>query len=614
MSRPTAQESVLRSARERADRMLGGVVAAHLVLALALAPVHGTWVSALVWAPLVSAVVLIATRRAPGAASTRQVVGLGFMAYSAIIIHQMHGMIEMHFHIFAALAFLLVYRDWRVPAVAAAAIAVHHLGFHALHEAGVPLYVMNHGGGWGIVFVHAAFVVFETAILVWLSLGMAREAETTDALYIATRRLADGDTAVEVPGDSQVARAFRGVVGMVDALGQEVEGMRAAVDAGSLRGRRSTAAFHGVFERIAGTLEETGRAAIERAQAVEAASAAQASFIEDLRGVVDHLAQRDLTARMRTDWGGPTGPEATRLAQSFNGALDQLAAALREVAQSAAEVSDAATQISAGSESLATVTQRQAQSIEGISGAVRGLAESAGRTEQEARDVAAVTAAARESAEGGATRMDDLLSAMDQMKSASEATARIVRTIDEIAFQTNLLALNAAVEAARAGEAGRGFAVVAEEVRSLAQRSAEAARSTSGLIEEAVQAVSRGEGLTRDVHEDFSRLRERIEAASARMSAIGDRCAEQRDGVGRVGEAIVEVNGGVHQAAASAEESAAASHELTSQAQAQRELSGSFVLVAAEGARRAPRATQPLPASVGRSSASRTRRASVVTE
>lgn len=616
-SSPSDQSALLRAARIRGDRVLGAIVAAHWLLALALAPIHGTWVSALLWAPVVSAVVLLASRRSVGALGSRLVVGLGFMAYSAIIIHQLQGMIEMHFHIFASLAFLLLYRDWRVPAVAAAAIAVHHLGFHALHHAGVPVYVLNHTGGWGIIFVHAAFVVFETGILVWLALVLEAEARETGALLDAARHLGEGRTDVEIPGESDVARGFRSVIATIDAIGHEVESIRAAVAEQRAVARVSAVPFHGVFGAIVGSLEQTGREAVERAQAMQQVSREQGAFIDDLRGVVEQLAERDLSARMRTDWGGALGSDARALAEAFNGALEQLAGALTEVAASAGEVRDAASQVSHGSENLAQATSRQAASMSEVADRVRGLGEIASTNESNARDAERMTTETRENAVASQQRMDDLLRAMGEIKHSSEATARIVKEIDAIAFQTNLLALNAAVEAARAGEAGRGFAVVAEEVRNLAQRASEAARNSSGLIEESVRTVSRTEELTRTVHTGFADIRTRVDAVAQRVTGIGALCVEQREGVSAIGGAIDAVNGGVQDAAASAEESAAAAQELTAQAESQRQLVSSFRLAGAAPVRGpAAGAVRPAPSydPVGRSSASRTRRARVATE
>ena len=125
---------------------------------------HGTWIAALLVGGGVSAGAYLLAQRAPGAFSTRAFIAVGLVGLLArCSSHQAHGLIEMHFHFFGALAFLLVYRDWRVIVIAAGAIAVHHLGFMVLQSAGAPVWVMPHGHlGLGMVLLHAVFVVFES--------------------------------------------------------------------------------------------------------------------------------------------------------------------------------------------------------------------------------------------------------------------------------------------------------------------------------------------------------------------------------------------------------------------------------------------------------------------
>jgi methyl-accepting chemotaxis protein len=186
--------------------------------------------------------------------------------------------------------------------------------------------------------------------------------------------------------------------------------------------------------------------------------------------------------------------------------------------------------------------------------------------------------------------MGRLLEAVAERKGSADATSRIVKTIDEIAFQTNLLALNAAVEAARAGDAGRGFAVVAEEVRALALRSADAARTTQGLIEESVQRTEGGARLAREVSGQLDDIQHRVASMTQVVQRIADASVEQDGAIVTVRATMQSMGALVQDSAANAERSAAAAQELTGQADAQLVLVGSFRVHGAPPAATRPRA------------------------
>jgi methyl-accepting chemotaxis protein len=168
----------------------------------------------------------------------------------------------------------------------------------------------------------------------------------------------------------------------------------------------------------------------------------------------------------------------------------------------------------------------------------------------------------------GRDAMARMTSSISKIKESSDETAKIIKTIDEIAFQTNLLALNAAVEAARAGDAGKGFAVVAEEVRNLAQRSAAAARDTSSLLDGASQNADTGVTVTRDVTEIFEQIMAGVGDVSQLLSEVNTASEDQARGVADINQAIGEIGQITQANAASAQESAAASAELSGQASA----------------------------------------------
>jgi methyl-accepting chemotaxis protein len=186
----------------------------------------------------------------------------------------------------------------------------------------------------------------------------------------------------------------------------------------------------------------------------------------------------------------------------------------------------------------------------------------------------------------GVDSMSRLSDAIGRIKSSSDSTARIIRTIDEIAFQTNLLALNAAVEAARAGDAGRGFAVVAEEVRNLALRSAEAAGNTATLIEQSVKNSESGVALNREVLKNLSDINEQVQRVGSVMAEIAAASEQQNQGVTQVNNVMHQMNTITQQIAANAEESAVGAEELSGQADELKNMLFSFRLSSgAPGAR-----------------------------
>jgi methyl-accepting chemotaxis protein len=178
---------------------------------------------------------------------------------------------------------------------------------------------------------------------------------------------------------------------------------------------------------------------------------------------------------------------------------------------------------------------------------------------------------ARQAGDAGVNDMAEMTKAMSAIKASSDDIAKIIKTIDEIAFQTNILALNAAVEAARAGEAGMGFAVVADEVRSLAQRCAQAAKETAGKIEDAVQKSAHGAAISAKVAKSLEEIVAKARQVDEMAGEVAAASQEQSQGIAQVNTAVTQMDKVTQSNAASAEESASAAEEMTAQAEALRE-------------------------------------------
>ncbi|SHN38331.1 methyl-accepting chemotaxis protein [Rhizobacter sp. OV335] len=291
--------------------------------------------------------------------------------------------------------------------------------------------------------------------------------------------------------------------------------------------------------------------------------------------MADAIAKMDLSAAPQRAYAGD---ETGRLLRSIDAMRGALTRTLNEVRGVADGISTASTQIATGNQDLSSRTEQTASSLQQSAASMEQLTATVRQSADSASQASQLASSAAQVAQRGGEVVSQVVSTMDEINTSSKKIADIIGVIDGIAFQTNILALNAAVEAARAGEQGRGFAVVASEVRSLAQRSADAAREIKGLIGQSVDRVEAGSRLVQDAGSTMSEIVVSVKRVTDMISEISAASNEQSQGIGQVNVAVNQLDQMTQQNAALVEESAAAAESLKDQAQRLSGIIGTFRL------------------------------------
>ncbi|AMJ62291.1 globin-coupled sensor protein [Bosea sp. PAMC 26642] len=273
------------------------------------------------------------------------------------------------------------------------------------------------------------------------------------------------------------------------------------------------------------------------------------------------LADGDLTYRMPSD----IPVEYAVIGEQFNRAMERLEGMIGTIKATSTQISDSSKEINAGAEDLSQRTEQQASALEETAATTEQLAASVKAASQSSSQSVTLADEASRVAQSGGVIVQDAIAAMERIEQASKKISEITTVIDGIAFQTNLLALNAAVEAARAGDAGRGFAVVAAEVRTLAQRSADAAKDITALIASSDQQVSDGVKLVREAGKTLREIVEASNRVSLTVKEISAASSEQANGIDEMAQTVSHMDGITQQNAALAEQSAASAITLDDQ-------------------------------------------------
>ena len=393
----------------------------------------------------------------------------------------------------------------------------------------------------------------------------------------AADRLAQGDMSVTVQErspDDVLSRNMNRATATLQAIVGEAHTMIEAARHGDLGMRGHPDRFKGAYAELISGINDM--------------LDALARPMDEARGALEQLAAKDLRSRMTGDYKG----DHAKIRDALNAALENVDATLTAIQASIAQVSSASVEIASGSQELASGASQQASALEQVTSRIKQVEVRTKRSAGYAAEARTIVATAKTSSQKGADSMQQLASAVEGIKTAADKTAKIVKTIDEIAFQTNLLALNAAVEAARAGDAGKGFAVVADEVRSLAIRAAEAAKNTAALIEESVAAAEAGVVLNAGVRTQLTEINTGVARAAEVMATIAEDAVAQEHDLTEITSAVDQMSSLTQRTAANAEESASAATELSAQAGEMSTLASQFRLTQQTAAYEPPRTTK----------------------
>jgi len=268
--------------------------------------------------------------------------------------------------------------------------------------------------------------------------------------------------------------------------------------------------------------------------------------------------------------------EDDTMAGSIKHTLDSLNNMFSEIRSTTDQVASGSKQIASGSQTLAQGSTQQAASIQELSSAVANIAQKTRENAETAERTSILSEQIKISAERGSRQMDEMITAVKDINEASQSISKIIKTIDDIAFQTNILALNAAVEAARAGQHGKGFAVVAEEVRNLAAKSAQAAKETGDMIQNSMNKAEFGSSVASETANSLTEIVAGINESSQYINEIARASENQSLGISQINTGIDQVAQVVSQNSATAQESAAASEQMSSQAAVLEELLSLF--------------------------------------
>jgi methyl-accepting chemotaxis protein len=483
-------------------------------------------------------------------AAFRYGVAAGIMGVVSLILAGFAGhpwQIDVHMYFFAALAITSAMCDWRATLVATAAVAVHHLALNFI----APALVFPGGTDLARVILHAVILIAEASALVWMIVQIQNLIEGADkTIARQTEEAVAAARAAESLAEERQAslKEAENLVSMADGLRGELDIVITGVLAGDFSKRAHLDRFDGAFLELA---ESTN-------QLVEGIDQATT----DIARMLEAMSAGDMSKRMTADYRG----KFLDLKNNANRTAEQLADVVVQIRTATAEVDSAAAEITNGTNDLSNRTEQAASNVEETAASTEEMAATVKTNAANAKNANALADDANQTARKGSEIVEQAVMAMGGIQRSAEKITDIIAVIDEIAFQTNLLALNASVEAARAGEAGKGFAVVAQEVRQLAQRSAQAASDIKSLIQNSNGQVHEGVQLVNKAGEALGEIVGSIGKVTGIVREISSASQEQASGVQEINSAVNSMDEMIQQNSALVEQSTAAARALSDQA------------------------------------------------
>jgi methyl-accepting chemotaxis protein len=425
---------------------------------------------------------------------------------------------------------------------------------------------------------------------------------------VANGNLSDYDELITIGKRSDKDEFIPSLIQMIEnihALVSEADEMTRLAVEGDLDHRGDPAKFHGEYALVISGFNQTLDAIIEPIQATSTAldelskgnlSVSMSgdykgqhgkiketmnrtisflkNYVADITSLLKLIGEGDLSQEIKAYYHGDFN--AAKLV--INNITTNLSEVMKDINASAGQVEAGAIQIADGAQALSQGTTEQASAIQELTASIEEVAAETKRNANNANEANERAIDVRTNAEVGNSQMSKMVSAMVEINESSNNISKIIKVIDDIAFQTNILALNAAVEAARAGQHGKGFAVVAEEVRTLAARSAEAAKETTGLIEGSIDKVAVGTKIADETAESLVGILNEIEKVTSLVGNIARASNDQASEIAQITKGIEQVSNVVQTNAATSEESAASSEELSSQAEMLKQMISTFKL------------------------------------